>query len=68
MGAARRKKLAGKMPTILSPRSPQEIEAELAERDRYYARIDAAIDFLYAASEDAMRQVTRHKLSQGKSA
>jgi hypothetical protein len=70
MGAARRRKLAG-LPKFQRPkgppprslsRSPQEIERQLASDANFYGRIDAAIDFIHATSEDALRQQTRRNL------
>jgi hypothetical protein len=74
MGEARRRKLAGlpkfqkshiKKPSGPPPRSPQEVEKELASNASFYGRIDAAIDFLHATSEDALRQQTRRNLQSG---
>lgn len=44
------------------PRAPQEIEQQAAIDDAFYARIDAAIDFIHTSSEDALRQQTRRNL------
>jgi hypothetical protein len=70
MGEARRKKLAGlprfrkaepQKPAVFPPRSPQQVEQEIAERERNHARIDAAIDFIYSVEEDmTKRQIRRH--------
>jgi hypothetical protein len=68
MGTARRRKLAGlpkfAKPKLPSSRSPIEVEAKLAEDASFYGRIDAAIDFIHAASEDMLRQQTRQNLKR----
>lgn len=73
MGEARRRQLAGHGPKLKQPipapgppRSPEEVEAEIAAREvsnaRYYGTIAAALDFIHSTSEDALRQQTRHIL------
>jgi hypothetical protein len=66
MGEARRKRLAGRVPQREAPvsasRSPEEVEAQLAADQRFYARIDAAIDFIHATSEDALGQQVRRAI------
>jgi hypothetical protein len=43
-------------------RSPEEVEAQIAVDQRFYARIDAAIDFIHVANEDALGQQIRRAI------